>query len=809
MAANTSIQFQSVINITSQPSQFLNKCYVEKNELTLEISNNFFIELNVFKHEYPEFTLIDFVSTQLDYVGLKKSKRLEGRLSRILGEVTSEFKKYNASKGSEQREAYKNKIRNISVRKDEIENVKDMTLRLDSCKRELIETRKLCIKTYEELLKVKSAVRNQAVEIGKLKDENKELMEYLNTKYPDGVPKSAKDLPTNSGQTYDSVERQQKNRKLVSLQKDASSALWFAKTYGLVPTTLTLESNAGEEVKIPMNGPTAKKAPTSFSELPEDDQRKIQQLAYILDHFGVSDTFYHELHMLIDGVPDSKLIAQGRTDMSKIFEIHRVPGGKDGAFISFKGELMRLANVNNIEDLPRSTKVAFGGDGAQMSKVSSFVNFSFRLIDEHASPQKTVAIIKCPEKYEDLETTCAPLLKEVNECVEADVVQLFLTGDKKFKNLIIGLPVGFGSAIYCCSHCKVSKDDLKRINLPWDHYHQPDMARTMDNMTIGAFGVMRKPLLRIPIQNIILCALHSRLRTTDVLQENVVNECKQLDHEARVNKLPQTHIKRLVELINESVHFTISEKTEHGKTSLSWTSLTGDAKLKLLKELPDKLRPLLHQETVETVIKIWKDLEILLAMMEKPDVDDPDFHLKFFRAAHAWLELFLSLAAKRIGYNRTTWYMHDLVYHVPFLLKQHKSLEFFSGQTLEKNNDVIKMVHMRKSKRWDACMEALQIKKRIEVGEEMELGRVPRPYKKRKLEYWTKDIYTQRHNLRENIKIDIASKATLQQESQDKENVEALSVPEIKQLLAALNVPTKRIRSKKRLLKLYADAIAP
>ena len=45
---------------------------------------------------------------------------------------------------------------------------------------------------------------------------------------------------------------------------------------------------------------------------------------------------------------------------------------------------------------------------------------------------------------------------------------------------------------------------------------------------------------------------------------------------------------------------------------MDWTSLMGDEKKKLLRTLPDKLESnteeVIHQDTAETVIKIWKVL---------------------------------------------------------------------------------------------------------------------------------------------------------------------------------------------------------
>ncbi len=54
------------------------------------------------------------------------------------------------------------------------------------------------------------------------------------------------------------------------------------------------------------------------------------------------------------------------------------------------------------------------------------------------------------------------------------------------------------------------------------------------------------------------------------------------------------------------------KRNEDGKGSgkMDWTSLMGDEKKKLLRTVPEKLESspeeIIHQDTAETVIKLWK-----------------------------------------------------------------------------------------------------------------------------------------------------------------------------------------------------------
>ncbi len=800
------LKFEGEIKVQSEPSKFLQASFVQSNKvaLTLIVSNKFLYEVSQHHTEFHCLSYTDIFLSQLDYVSIQKSKRLDKRVSALVSTVKSKCKELNRTKGASERKSYLKKLHEVAILESELNNVRDIELKLDTVNRELDTVKRDLLdiqvkydKVLKELVSSTLKGKEQAVRIEQLESDNHHLFMYLETKLGSG-------LPINRGQDYEKVGKQQKRRKLVNLKQHVSGALWFADTYGLEPASLTLKTKeGGEKVKIDLTGEHV--TSLSYFDLPADDREKVQQLSYILDKFSVSDTVYHELHMLEGELPQLRLIGQVRSDMSSVFEIKRLPGKKHGAYVSFKKEVARVLNVSDISDAPPNTKVSFGGDGTEVSRVSSFVNFSFRVIDgETSSPQKTVAVVKVPEKAEMLCLTCRPVFEEVNEC--RNYIDLYLSGDKKFQNTILGLPISFGSAYFCCNHCKVSKTDLTKTNLPWDYYDGPDMARTLDSMEVGKYGQLRDPMLQIKIVNIVMCILHMGLRGTDVFETNVIDECKQLDHEDKVHKRPATHIKRLEKLINESVTFQIHEKTEKGKTFLTWTSLTGDPKRKLLKELPAKLKtnpPLLHPETVDTVIKIWQDFDALLDLIENPTGDE-DFHLKVFEAAHLWLETFLSLQGIRLGYDRCTWYMHDIVWHVPGMLKRLRNLEWFSGQTLEKNNDAMKIIHQRKTRKWDPTVEALTVKKRLERGDEMELAREKHAYNKSNKDWWEHGIFLAKKRQRSQIDDEIAKASCIdgQDSTEERCDPQHMTAEELKQKLVELGVQT-RLKKREKLLALY------
>lgn len=88
----------------------------------------------------------------------------------------------------------------------------------------------------------------------------------------------------------------QKQRKLSQIKTYASSTLEpCMESYGLTPTTLTAHSSSGVPVTIPLNNSLT--IPSSSTENPSTSSNVSEAACtlYLLDHFGVSDQFYHEL----------------------------------------------------------------------------------------------------------------------------------------------------------------------------------------------------------------------------------------------------------------------------------------------------------------------------------------------------------------------------------------------------------------------------------------------------------------------------------------------------------------------------------
>lgn len=137
-----------------------------------------------------------------------------------------------------------------------------------------------------------------------------------------------------------------------------------------------------------------------------------------------------------------------------------------------------------------------------------------------------------------------------------------------------------------------------------------------------------------------------------------------------------------------------------------------------------------------------------------------------------------------------------MLYHVPQLLQSEVPLKRFSGQGIEKINDIARSIYHNKSNKHDACCEALQAIKRIDRLQMFE--REKNNYKKKNNDYWTAEIF-ERKNKR--AKVGVAPREDFLQSYLNRDNINSLSFEEVKSKLNSLGVMT-RLRSLKKLKEL-------
>ena len=108
--------------------------------------------------------------------------------------------------------------------------------------------------------------------------------------------------------------------------------------------------------------------------------------------------------------------------------------------------------------------------------------------------------------------------------------------------------------------------------------------------------------------------------------------------------------------------------------------------------------------------------------------------------AKDWIKLFLSMNGKREGYERKriTPYINIMVKHFPRFLELYGSVKVFTGQGVEKNNDVARSIVLRKSNKWDLACNVLRHEKR--QWELQDCKRKPRGYAPKNDMYWESGI---------------------------------------------------------------------
>ena len=293
------------------------------------------------------------------------------------------------------------------------------------------------------------------------------------------------------------------------------------------------------------------------------------------------------------------------------------------------------------------------------------------------------------------------------------------------------------------------------------YYNSAPLKRTIEEVIAMAgkanknYCCARQPLLHIDLDHVVVDELHLMLRIVDVLIDNLIEEVlewdKMEDLRKKRNEERGIHLNKLISTIRScGVSFNIWQKTNaDGKMSGKYecTSLLGNDKKILLNILPAKLRTVIHEESCNEVIKIWEDFHNLYKIISKanPTSEDVASH---FENSKAWVELFVSLSAKRKGYTRArvTPYMHTMVHHLPRFISLYKTVKLFSGQGVEKNNDVARSVVLRKSNKWDCTSDVLKLESRQRELSQHE--RQKRAYEKEDEDYWQKGILEKRQQKR-------------------------------------------------------------
>ena len=421
---------------------------------------------------------------------------------------------YSKVKGGREKKELDTRVRRFHIFEEMAISVKDLERENEI----IIDELKKWREDYKNLKEEKEKLYSEMLIILKEKDEeisnlnkmNKELENYL-----DCLEK--KQSFQNHGKDVSQVSK--KSRTLNTFMSRAKVALWFMKSFGLELKGITaMEQNTGTIHSLHVDDCK------NFDSLSNEDKEKIEQVLFLLDKFCVGDSFYHELTMINDGLPKSYLVKQRRSQLNDISNVIPTPGEADGAQISFtemlKTRIQEFVKLHNEVDWSKEKiQIKISGDGAKMTRNSSFILLSFSLLQSRkdvmsASGNHTFAIIKGSENYETLKDSFSIIFEEINNLIEVSEItinntkfglEFFLGGDYKF--LLIMLGMKGATSNYACLWCKIHKEHRWQMDKDLDYYNSHPLQRTLEEVikmenkkgTADKFSCENEPLVKIDL----------------------------------------------------------------------------------------------------------------------------------------------------------------------------------------------------------------------------------------------------------------------------------------------------------------------
>ena len=623
----------------------------------------------------------------------------------------------------------------------------------------------------------------------------------------------------NTGKRIDNVSTPHRGREVSRLKENLDKSLNFVESYGVLPRKLLCERFDGKSCVLNVDGTTTQNV--SYDNLSSSDKQEVKSMLNVCDGGMISDAAYHEISMRVPSMPRSHHVIACRNELNTQFDVSRTLGRLPGSYLSLETELSRIVRemkfTNGDADVEQDLKIKISGDGAKVSRVSNFLVVSFSVLDDNSNShmsQRVLAVVNCDENYSNLKSSLGPLFQEINQLhskqyLDVDgrkiKLEMFIGGDMKFIQLLLGMNSDI--ATFACPWCKVSKECRGDISLPWDFYHGQNITRSVEEMKSfkstsakANFGSKNPPLLNIETDHYVPDELHMLLRVMDVLMRNLIDDAVSKDQFAKITGGATDNLDLLVKEIQNC---GVSFKTWYSKSGeLEYTSLTGADMKKVLRHLPDRLLFCIHEDTRDHVVKLWKEFYALYTLVT--DSSNKTFESQVvFAQVHNFMSGFLKIGSiKREGYHpkNVTPYLHVLLYHIPFFVGKYGSLSKFSGQAVEKTNDILKHIHQTKSNKLDATRDALVVRKRMELGFQDEF-RKKRKYEKVNDHFWAveKAQLVQVKKLR----IDREQKEADEKFNKNAHNLdyENMTVVQIKEKLQELDVKT-RLKLKTKLIDL-------
>ncbi len=708
-----------------------------------KVPNEFLIELN----SCPRNMVLDLFNERIYANIVCVKSNAKPFLDSLIKSASSAQTKYRTTKGGKKKQYQNSETRTYALL-EEVETYGAIAKQVKAAQEQITVLSEKLSETSKENAKLKKHLNQTEQAARVLVKDNEKLKAFV---------KNVLKRPVNHGKLFGDVKtKKQQVVKLEELRSPAERALSFAEGYGLKLNKIVFEDLKGRQHELGF-GEMIKKS-CNYDSMTEPQQARVQGVLHILDKFAISDEAYHAITMAVgsENTEKSYIVKQCKKNLDSLCAISATPGEAVGAQHEFISELDRLIVDTECEE-GELLKIRLSGDGTKVSKTLNFLNFGMGLLEAKGpvtpasgeEGNRTLAVVETTESYESIKVSLGDIVDAVNQIQagrdENNIVdyttrdgkhvrlQFSLSGDMKFLLIVVGLKAA--NSKFACLYCKVPKTERWITSRTQNHYYMKRLLRTLEELQKQAengnetFCVIHKPLFEIPLNYVVADELHLLLRVKDILIENLVTEVEQyLKHD----KTALDQFEALIRSCGVGFKFWRNQKSK----KLEWTSLTGNEKKKLLRNLPGKLLssryPFIHEDTRVQIANLWADFgHIYFDIIGDPNVTD-ELCNKLFQCSKKWIEDFIAIGNKREGYSRSdvTPYVHIMAYHLPYLMRLHAGIKAFTGQGLEKVNDDLKLIYFKRCNKCHAAEQTLRVRYRKSLTRRYKY--VKRLYKSRK-----------------------------------------------------------------------------
>jgi hypothetical protein len=261
-------------------------------------------------------------------------QRLDERLKSEISKTKAKLKRLNRKGTKQQREKFKNSWKKFAILNSDIVTAQQWQDKITTLERKNTDLEEVnCdlgnqvenwTRDYAKLEQSKKILFEEMVEemeseIDKGKENSKKMnVEIKKLKRLDG-------RVTHKLTPLETVSNKQRKRRISEFSSNAQKALWFSEAFGFHLDTMLVTDDHANRYKIPLRETNAQvnvpaqipvQEPSGcakhYERLTTDEKAKVESLLFLVDKFGVSDKFVHEMSMVFQDLPRSYVVKECR-----------------------------------------------------------------------------------------------------------------------------------------------------------------------------------------------------------------------------------------------------------------------------------------------------------------------------------------------------------------------------------------------------------------------------------------------------------------------------------------------------------------